>query len=374
MARTKPQHSWKSFRNQRDRVVLCLLKRSYQRKFIAPIFSIVFKNTLAREGLPNGLDNDALDAQYQTMKWPGAPGHEVYTMIHDASSEVLEKRYAEELGDIKSAIKTSKLGITFKTSVLSGSASNNVTRRRAARRRPTSIPPTIHSGSGSSTDTDMPVRPSLQHFAYQSPYFAGHTTRRQWCPHNVRDSSSDMRVIMPVALRSNIDCDGATSLQHPVLLFRATPHINHFQSRRFERVGNRLPQPYAFGTQEFKDIVWPHLERDRSYLSPFISLAESPKNAVCRIETSRSEDVDKKMFLVIFVFNDLQADSRERYGDNAGPYLVRSLFSTHEISDLPGGYKGSREVSITYHVSILASLTRTVVDLWLHQLRANCDP
>ena len=65
-----------------------------------------------------------------------------------------------------------------------------------------------------------------------------------------------------------------------------------------------------------------------------------------RIEIGRSEESDKKIFLAIFAFVNLRVDARAVFGDLAGPYLVRSLFTAREISDLPDGYKGSGEVSV----------------------------
>lgn len=323
---------------EKNRIMLCLLKRSYERKHVGPIWSQIFRTQLTVEGFNDGIPATTLDAQYQELKGGGV-GYEIYTHINDATQESIERQYGAYLDEIRQAILHLDLRITFRASRLSRPARRINPPRRPAQRR--AIPASIASEEDSAISNSESVRPELQQFAFHhSPYF----TNRD--PVQAAHACERSETPVPPILNISTDRYGVASRQHPLLLFRATPTITSFCSRKFDNWSMVIPHPPVFGSQEFKDIVWPHLERDRSYPSPFISFAQNPRNAVRRIELTRSEEVEKKMFLAIFAFNDLEADAKEQYGEATGPYLVRSLFSAKEISDLPDGYKGTGEVSL----------------------------
>lgn len=367
--RRRPVHRpW----TDKNRIILCLLKRSYERKHIAPIWSHIFQNRLTFEGFTHGIPATTLDAQYQEMKGGGS-GHEIHTHISDATQELVEREYRTYLDEIRQAIQRLGNGIMFRSSALAKSTRPQPRARRPALRRAVSIPLTVVSDATSNVEEAADRHLGLKKFAYQANPFttsAAHAppTLNEDRQHHARTSETPL----PVALNIRTDANGTIVRPHPLLLFRATPTINHFRSRKFADRDANIPPPPVFGSKEFKAIVWPHLERDKSYLLPFISLAQNPRNALRRVETARSEESDKKMFLTIFAFNDLQADGKNRLGSDSGPYLVRSLFTAKEISDLPDGYKGSGEVS-DYYLLFLQCLTSPVAGLWLNCLRTNCN-
>jgi len=342
LQRRRPVHKpW----TRKNREILCLLKRSCERKHIAPIWSRIFRTRLAIEGFPNEIPATTLDAQWQELRG-GGTGYEIFAHISSASQNLVEREYRAHLDEIRRAIQDLSLGIAFRITKRCELTGSHAPQRRPARRTVPSIPDVVPSNKSALARANTGDRLGFQQFAYQgSPYFADARL-----PTAVETPASYSRRTteepVPPCLQINTDLKGNTTQSHPLLLFRATPSINKFVSRRYTNQFSVIPPPPAFGSQEFKDIVWPHLQRDKSYKSPFLSLAQNSRNAVRRVELARSEEVDKKMFLVVFAFNDVQADAAKRFGGSGGPYLVSSLFSKKEISDLPDGYKGAGEVRV----------------------------
>jgi len=290
----------------------------------------------------NGISKTALDSQYSEMKGPGAAGYEIYTHIIHATQNIIEREYGTYLHNIRRAIQDLNLNVAFRTSKLA----KQVKAQRLSiprRQRAISIPVTVPSELTSINEVTS-IRPVLRSFLHHpSPYFTGHQTTTDMTD-EVR-THERVETPVPPVLRISTDSHGNQSRQHPILLFRATPIIANFRSRRHADPAAIIDKPFTFASQAFRKDVWPHLERNRKYPSPFISLAQNPRNALRRVETSRSEEPDREMFLAIFAFNDLQADSQTKFGADSGPYLVRNLFTTEEVSGLPDGYKGAGEVS-----------------------------
>lgn len=300
----------------------------------------MFRNRLAAEGFQNGIPPTRLDGQFQDIK-NGSKHFALYSQIANATDEQVEFLFPDYCSEIRAAatIFGADLIRNDDASIppLNRTLATGESRRLQA--VPTPSAPTINVHERSNTFTSS--RPNLQHFAYNvSPYFnESHETAQ--VDHQLNTTTASQGIVDPVSTVSMT----AKPLRHPPVLFRATPEIAAFRSRRYHDPAVAIPAPPVFGTKEFKDIVWPHLERDRSYeRSPFISLAQNPHNALRRVELARSEEIDQKMFLVIFGFDDLLQDGVNQFGARAGPYLVRSLFTAQEISDLPDGYKGTGEV------------------------------
>ena len=337
LGRKRTVHKW----SEKGRIVLCLLHREYERKFIARLWSYVFRNQLNLEGLSAGMPATRLDGQLAEMR-TGGKGHELYTSIKDAEEDLINSTYSSYLQEIRDAIRNLKLDVKKKLN-------NTVTRAKSnpgrAQRRQHDASRADTSDGDASPESPQPM-PRLQHFIHQaSPYFqqlppaTGGTDSARF-PHWRQTDE----YIYP-RLTTNMDSEGNNTSSHPLLLFRATPVITAFRSRRFKNPDVTIPAPPVFGSQEFKDIAWPHLQRDRSYQSPFVSFAQNPHNALRRVELARSEEHDQKMFLVIFTYNSLQDDAKAQFSTAEAPYLVRALFTPREVSDLPDGYRGTGEVS-----------------------------
>ncbi|KAK5101472.1 hypothetical protein LTR24_000528 [Lithohypha guttulata] len=332
--RRRPVHRpW----TKKNRIVLCLLKRSYERKYIAPIWSHIYRREITAEGFTNGIPPTTLDAQYQEMKG-GGTGYEIYTHINNATQSLIEREYGAYLQKIRRAIQDLNLDVAFRTSKLGRPKKSQNPQQRPTKRRAVSIPVTVASEPVSAAGEFTNIRPELQGFIHHSsPYFADSRSTKDRLEERVKAP-------VPPILKISTDSYGNTTRIHPLLLFRATPTITSFCSRGYPNPATIIPSPPTFASPEFRQIVWPHLQRCRKYeRSPFISLAQNPRNALRRVEIARSEESDKKMFLVIFAFNDVQADAEAQFGKDTGPYLVPSLFTATDVSDLPDGYTGVGE-------------------------------
>lgn len=341
----KPIHSWTD-PAQKDRTILILLKRSYTRPHIAPIFNKVFQRKLTNEGLPEGLAISTLDGQYQDIK-KGKAGYDIYDNICKLSQVRIEIEYASQLDTIQKAVRALRTGITYTTKALPSWNQAQSTRSRTGqsdvvhRVRRNVARPLVREGRV----TDDTANTSLQAFAYdaQSQYFQEVNLSR--------DGGADISQTTPktqteTQLSSSATSSGSRRAREPPpLLFRATPTVHEFRARKWHDATKAIAQPPTFGTHEFKTIAMPHLERDKTYPSPFISLSQNARVTLKRVETAKSEEVDKKMFFVIFSYVDLEACAIPAANGDIGPYLVPALFPD-KLSPLPDGYRGCGEVCL----------------------------
>ena len=320
MPPSKPTHSWQKFADQRDRVILCLLKRGRsQRTTITRIFNNVFEAVLAGEGLANGVSSTTLDSQFQTMRSPGLPGHTIYRIIGETETSHLEKLYCKEIAEIHSTIQTLRLEGRFKIQDSYNSKKSTT--------KPTRTIPLESEDSSSEADVDTVVH-------------VAHDLQQYMC-----QSTPPVSVVKKPSSQSQ----GSKRRQnHPILLFRCTESIKHFKSRRLcgmdEGKRHQMPPLYPFGSKEFWYDARPHLEWDHTYSSPFLSLAQNSKNAMRRVELEKSARFDKKMFLAVFSYDEVKKDAESRHGPDSGPYLVSGLFAKHKVSSLPDGYTGVGDV------------------------------
>lgn len=329
-------HNW----SDKNRIILCLLQ-IYEPKFIAPIWSHIFRAELSVEGFSGDIPPKRLTAQFHDIK-NGAKGYEFYRSIADASQNVLHRKYARYLDEIETAIRTLKLRVKKRRSVpLSPPVRQSLNRRRVMTR--TSIPLTAVSTPSPEPDHGTSTRLDLQRFIHRPNLYKDSTAFLPFKARSQRTVHQDARPIFP-KLTITVDKKGNTMAKHPILLYRATNTITNYCSRKYTDPLRVVSPPPEFGTQEYRDRVQPHLEEHEVYPSPFISFWQNPRNAVRKVERERSKNMDVKMFLVIFAFNDLHEDAYERFGDGSGPHLVRRLFKAGEVSNLADGYKGTGEV------------------------------
>jgi hypothetical protein len=140
------------------------------------------------------------------------------------------------------------------------------------------------------------------------------------------------------------DADGGQAMKHYKLLFRAEDPSLNLVARRFQHA-DITPVPYYRST-EFRRDVQRHLHIDQTFLSPFISLTDSLKDALNRVARAKT-----KKYVCIFAFNDLMD---ERYGDDTKPIatrmkprLVKTIVEDLQFKGdeaLPNGYTGVGEV------------------------------
>lgn len=357
---SKAIHKW----SDKNRVILLILKSLYTRKDTTSIWNFIFRTRLATEGFPNGIPATRLDGQYQEVK-NGGKGFNFFTQVDGATVDELRTTFPEYWAEIQVAARNLKLAMANKHLKPSSLA---LARRRRGRMQAVTVRHRRVDDPNELRNVSTSSYPSLQHFTYQSsPYFTQ--------VHEVEETTSQtpsLSTFQPASISIPVLGAAVKSFKHPQLLFRATPEIAAFRSRLYHDPAVAIPVPPVFGTKGFRDLVWPHLERDRTYeRSPFISLAQNPHNALRRVELARSENIDTKMFLVIFGYEDPVQDGINQFGVPTGPYLVRSLFTAEEISDLPDGYKGAGEVCIEIIYSL--PLTIAVPMLWCYQVRTHSD-
>lgn len=357
-------HKW----TEKNRIILCLLQRKYLRCSVAPLWSEVFRNQLAVEGFRTGMPATRLDGQYQEMKM-GGKGYEIYALVNNATDATINENYANYLQEIRQAIRALNLTPKPRSLLPERNQISQLKRRSLRAKRAVSIPVTVDDNDPSDPGND--ISSQIQRFAYNrdlnnqsSILISGES--------EVPEDRNRPISKMPIMLRTNLDKNGNAVSMHPLLLFRATPSISSFRSRKYANPHLKIPPPPQFGSKEYRDWVRPHLQRDEAYPSPLLSLAQSPRNALRRIERTVSASIESKMFLAIFVFNDLCDDAKKLFGEGAGPHLVRSLFNGAEDSGLPDGYQGNGEVSESL-TSTPTWLTSIVVKLGCYYLRPCCN-
>lgn len=344
----RPSHRW----TENDRVVLCLLKCHFKtgtRKFTTSLFSELNRSRLNLEGFQNDIPETSLDAQLAEMKTFGT-GHEIWTLISNLTRNEAEQYYPTQVKKIHDAAQ--RLNLSFQHDITSNEPSKTIPRENpfieGKRAKPRSISAsTIAKRSVDNRERDT-IDNRLTEFLFNEFTTITNTTTTtvssSSSPSNLRRFMSSTP--LPPMLRSNTDLQGNLSRKHPILLFRACEDPLHFRSRKYSDPSIQIETPPEFNTNEFRDIVWPHLRRSRAYQSPFISYAQSARNALRRIELAKAEDDSKELCLAIFAHDDIQEDAKARFGTNEIPYLVSTLFEKDVESDLPDGYTGKGEVRI----------------------------
>lgn len=335
----RPTHSWKD-PAQRDRTILILLKRSYPRSQIAQIFNRIFQRKLAQEGLSAGLAISTLDGQFQELK-NGGTGYDIYERICNLSQTRLETEYAAHLQTIRNAVEASGSNIRFSNRALP--TWNHTQPSKNGKKTRSTVPAARRQNEERARLVHGLPDTSLNQFVYDEQ---GHDVPNANVPEHI---NSDTIIVTPTTPQitsqpssRTVTSSGRKAREPPVLLFRATPTVNEFKSRWWQ-TSRPKSQPPIFGTKEFSDRVIPHLQRDKSYASPFISFQQWPRLPLSKVHTKRSEEIDKKMFFVVFSFDDLKKCAIPAANGETGPYLVPGLFPGKR-SSLINNYTGRGEV------------------------------
>lgn len=342
MPANRTVHRWTT----KDREYLILLKLKYSRKCIARVFNHLLARTLIAEGFSCGLSAPALDAQFQEIK-VGGKGYDLYAEISGLSEPRVEIEYGRHLRDIEATARSLSLTLEPIPSTKKRATMNRPIRSRGARTIRMRCRQRSQTGETSPWATRRQEMTALRHreFAHKiSPFFSTDTPVRHAESTSIPTSyARDGETISP-ALRITHDSNGNKVQQRPLLLFRSTDNPHTFRARRFRDNHVHVPQPNAFNSKEYRTWALPHLERDKRYPSRFLSFAQNARNAIGRIETATSEDIDTKKFLTIFSFNDVEANATRNFGPEAGPHLASMLFKGGQESYLPKGYTGGGEV------------------------------
>lgn len=326
-----------------DRLTLCLLKSivGLTRKSLTSLFNKIHETTLAREGFRSGLKRTTLDAQFSEIK-SGGKGYNIWLKVTETAPLDFEKVFPRITQKIEQAARFLRLPVRYGRSFRVSSLSRHPRLNRRRRAMSTPAMSITESLAPESSDQELSIHEQEEWPASRLHPMADIPIRPTYDEPTFRDFLS--ATPQPPELRSNLDAQGNTTRPHPTLLFRAYTPEHQFRARKFQDFAISIPKPPPIASDEFRGLVWPHLQRNRSYHSPYISMAQNARNALRRIELGYAEDCNYQRRLAIFVFNELQLDANTNYGPDAGPILVRSLFGKYEISDLPDGYLGCGEV------------------------------
>ncbi|KAI1621637.1 hypothetical protein EDD37DRAFT_128036 [Exophiala viscosa] len=90
--------------------------------------------------------------------------------------------------------------------------------------------------------------------------------------------------------------------------------------------------PPLWTSDEFCCMARSHLCEDKTFPSPFLSWTENPKRALDLIV--ESDGSETSLSLAVVDYNVLERDLIRRFGEGAGPWLVKTICDTFGLSDL----------------------------------------
>ncbi|KAI1614264.1 hypothetical protein EDD36DRAFT_221238 [Exophiala viscosa] len=138
---------------------------------------------------------------------------------------------------------------------------------------------------------------------------------------------------IPPLLRIRYDDKGRYVPTRPRLLFRAYNPQHKLIARRFLGQEKILDAPPPLWTSdEFCCMARSHLCEDKTFPSPFLSWTENPKRALDLIV--ESDGSETSLSLAVVDYNVLERDLIRRFGEGAGPWLVKTICDTFGLSDL----------------------------------------
>lgn len=331
--RAKYRHTWK----ERDRIVLCLLKRRYNRAQVTILW-----NRLCSQR-PEGLGVTALDGQYAEMK-KGGTGHEIFVRIHTASQPLLAQQYQTYLTEIQDAVEHVEVNIHTNSRGLNR-ATQSRARTRSTIARGVPVAAAMAGANLKSNNLEVQLRPELRQFAFEERMYPQEEEEEETlaaqaqAPLDLRHERSPTPT-SPDQIDTTLG--SKASRKHPMLLFRCAP-LKLISDSREENIGQRAIRVPVFGSKDFIDRVVPHMQYCKKYPSPFVSLRQSAKITLQKLEKQRSADIDEKIFFAIYSFDDVQEYAQKLYGPDSGPYLMTGV----DLPYLPGGYNGNTEVRLS---------------------------
>lgn len=318
-------HRW----TRENRIVLSLLCQHYdyttQKHRILAIWNEVFRNDLLEEGLINGkLTLSTIESQKGTMSRPYGTGCDVWNEVSRLSLGKATRMFSSQNALIKAAER--KLIDQQLEAVTITSADENEW---------------SDSPSESSSNPVGDRRQPNEHSGGQTEEERLSQTRYQ---ESVNGSNLGQILRRPVSrpLLRTQRLFGQRTIKCPTLLFRGYVSRHGLRARRFVRASATIPAPPPFNTKSFAKQVLPHLEGKISYDSPFMSLAENPKNSLKWAQQGRD--------FAVLLLEDIVQDAENRYGDVGSPYpyLAHNVIHHHELLGLPRGYEGSGEVRMEF--------------------------
>lgn len=382
---TQPvRHTW----SEDDRILLCLLCRFYenQKSSLFQIWNAINRTTLLLEGFIDGtIANTALHGQGAEMK---RTGHRVYNSVMNATLSELRQQYTPQKNIIEETAQA--LGITLKLRVEPPSVPQQpqvesmISQAEPYTREdwsPSTVPSAEPSKPIAFKKHDMNLdRQLIKQFVYQplargiddpvdavympAPPMEDYSIAalvaagcelpstqpklevvvpslpqviNEDSPYKTNRDQYGRYIRSPPLMYSQYDSVGTgNTRRHPTMLFRAFEPAHNFKARRF--VSAPVTTPPAFLSDDFRTEVEPHLNKDETFLSPFISTTESSHNALRLAKRSSGT-----RGFAVFHYDEVYSMRSKK--NSAGPWLVPTICKKH-LLELPGGYRGRGELLI----------------------------
>lgn len=326
-----PPHTW----SDNDRTILCLLKTLYDitSSDTVSIFNHIFKERLAAEGLGHGISSAAISSQWWKVQHH-QPDLPFFNTLETHGLKGV-RSFCDEREHIEAAAADLDIQLIINTS-LPISPSNKDTSRSGTRRKPKR---TILDAEDASSDAGSPetpskkARPTCRQQPKPTIFNARAKANTQLAATQTESEPSSQTIVVSkyfgstksISLIIRFDAEGNKTYRKPRLLFRAFQPEHGFRARRFLR-DDQIPTPPAFESQDFVAAVVPHLNHlgGNDYPSPVLSLAQNPANAMNILQERSAE----QLLLAVFDYLDIEAETKVRFGEGAGPYLVPLFLQT----------------------------------------------
>ena len=341
----RPIHNWGS----EDRTFIAILDRFYNmsRAEQQKTFNIIYRDTLASEGYSSGTYG-GLSAQINDLK-KGGSGSEHWRMVMQMPLGEAMSTFADQRREIERTAKTLQIGVHPKL-VLGASSSE---RTRALENQKTRSRTSVakgNDGEAIQASTRKELRQSFVAVEIPTTMERGETyTKLNTTGAGLRALSEEdinevlRNVRLSPKLRINLDFEGNHAQEHPRLLFRAFEPVHGFRARRFLNKGKTISGPPPYSKVQYRTAVEPHLNVNKTYKSPVISLTESVSYAMRIVD---SNVIPARSFAV-FDFHDIDEDTK-RFGSRCKPRLVPVICKDHQLQ-LLNGYTGRGEVSLLFY-------------------------
>jgi hypothetical protein len=367
-----------------ERVSIALLRHAYELSWdnSTKIWNLLYQNVLDREGFPGtGMLSQTLQGQVGDLKGRRA-GTTGWDKVVALTPSQARQQYASLVTSITEAARRAHIRLTPRSDPSISAISEPQQAPRPKVTTSSQITANIDEWDISSSSDDEAVHKSpcvqrqerLNASLIRSYTFS--TTNAFSDPKNqaMQDATvarpgnptTNSETRLPPRLRLPYNPNSRSLSGAPTLLFRAFLEGHGFRSRRvLDNPGSKAPPPPPFSSEMFREEVDAHLRHydrwdhsSKMKLSPFISLAQNPLNALNRVPKNSLQ-----LSFAVFLYEDIVKDGEERYGPlcQPYPYLVPNIVTEHEIDDLPGGYVGNGEISqfplVLDHIERLTSFS-----------------
>lgn len=356
---TPPKHVW----TQADRELLAVAQKVFEisNKELTVLFNHLCRDRLVEEGFTGGLKVTAISSQVADLKRTdrGSDFRQILSMaptaVQTRHRELITTIYeaAENLGmpirsyaeQIELSHVSSKRPPTARTDDWASTSddsedSHTQVKKQRTMRTPSPMSSLANTGcylvdtTTPTTNTTVVTPASLASSSFVDSCSPGSYRPQSDSPENDYQFLNDEHFPatsrrIPPLLKINYDNRGGEAAKRPRLLFRACDPEHELVARRFLGPTTSIFPPPPFSSHEFRDMASRHLHTDKTFMSPFLSWAESPERALKLIKKS-----EVSLSLAIVDFNVIEEHLIQRFGKTATPWLVPHICEKFNFTDL----------------------------------------